>query len=313
MANRRLFGAVMLVAVWVSAGMAQAEGFGGTYALTKEEKLHILTLELDASGAVQGQMVGPGPLLYLLGEQEGAGISGMAGTEYGEMFGFAAQLDEGGGEIHVKIFPLDEWGAPDFEAARSHVFTRQSEEEMPSSESTPSEPSSVDAGERTVRINRETLSTARVQELEAKYGTRIPDGRYWYDASCGGWGVEDGPTAGFILPGLDLPGPMPPDISGGGTGIFINGREIHVQDQKALQQIFGMTIPGRYWLDAQGNLGPEGGMAIANLRLAAQAAAGKQYGTTTGMGGTVGMDGEGGAMFSGRTATGKSVFWYSGQ
>ncbi len=78
MANRRLFGAVMLVAVWVSAGMAQAEGFGGTYALTKEGKLHVLTLELDASGAVQGQMVGPGPLLYLLGEQEGAGISGMA-------------------------------------------------------------------------------------------------------------------------------------------------------------------------------------------------------------------------------------------
>jgi hypothetical protein len=86
-----------------------------------------------------------------------------------------------------------------------------------------------------------------------------------------------------------------------------------VQDQQALQQIFGMKIPGRYWLDAQGNLGPEGGMAIANLRLAAQAAAGKQYGTTTGMGGTVGMDGEGGAMFSARTATGKSIFWYSGQ
>jgi hypothetical protein len=147
--------------------------------------------------------------------------------------------------------------------------------------------------------------------MEIQYKTLLMDGRYWYDEKCGAWGVEGGPTLGFIFPGLDLPGPMPADISGGGTGIFINGREIHVQDQMALQQIFGVAIPGRYWLDAQGNLGVEGGMAIANLAAAMQAAAGQQYGSAYGAGGTVGKDSEG-FMFSGRTL-GKSVFWYSGQ
>ena len=107
---------------------------------------------------------------------------------------------------------------------------------------------------------------------------------------------------------------MPADISGRGTGIFFNGREIHVQDQMALQQVFGLTIPGRYWLDAQGNLGVEGNTSpIANLAVAVQAAQGSQYGSTTGVGGTAASDGQGGSMFSGRTPSGKSVFWYSGQ
>ncbi|MDX1390516.1 MAG: hypothetical protein R3344_15110, partial [Acidobacteriota bacterium] len=95
--------------------------------------------------------------------------------------------------------------------------------------------------------------------------------------------------------------------------IFINGREIHVQDQAALQQIFGVTYTGRYWLDAQGNLGIEGGGIIANLHAAMQATAGRQYGSVTGAGGTAAVDGQGGAMFSARTLDGKSIFWYSGQ
>jgi hypothetical protein len=164
------------------------------------------------------------------------------------------------------------------------------------------------AVERDVRINRLKLSSERVAQLEMQYQTRIIDGSYWYDATCGAWGVEGGPTLGFILPGLDLPGPMPADISGGGTGIFINGREIHLQDQAALHQIFGVTIPGRYWLDAYGNLGIEGGGIIANLRIAADRA----YGSATGAGGTAAQDGEGGSMFFAPKLGGKSVFWYSG-
>ena len=64
---------------------------------------------------------------------------------------------------------------------------------------------------------------------------------------------------------------MPADISGGGTGIFINGREIHPLDQLALMQLFGVTYQGNFWMDAQGNLGYVGGPPIANIFQAAQA------------------------------------------
>jgi hypothetical protein len=152
------------------------------------------------------------------------------------------------------------------------------------------------------------------------YQTRIGKGRYWYDKRCGAWGVENGPTVGFIMAGLDLPGPMPADISGGGTGIFINGREIHPMDQQGLQQLFGITYRGRYWLDAQGNLGVEGGPALVNIVAAIQDAQRRQaggstthgYGSTGGARGTLARNGQGGHMYSGRTASGKSVFWYPG-
>jgi hypothetical protein len=171
--------------------------------------------------------------------------------------------------------------------------------------------------DREVYINRVKLDVAFVEMMEARYQTPIQDGRYWYDAVCGAWGVEGGPTAGIIMAGLNLPGPMPADISGGGTGIFINGREVHVLDKKGLEQIFGTTIPGRYWLDADGNLGPEGGPAIINLAAAIQAAIAAQPGgegsTTHGYDQTSGARGTvAGGMYSGRTATGKSVFWYPG-
>lgn len=167
-----------------------------------------------------------------------------------------------------------------------------------------------DSGERNVFINRVKLDSAIVIAAEAQYGTTIEDGRYWYDAVCGAWGVEGGPTAGFLLAGLDLPGPMPADISGRDTGIFINGREVHPLDRDGLQQIFGQTIPGRYWLDAMGNLGAEGGPAIANLAVAIQRA---QESVTHGYGNASGARGTlAGGMYSGRTASGKSVFWYPG-
>jgi hypothetical protein len=246
----------------------------------------------------------------LQGSPEDPGISGTA-TAGGETYGFVAQLEQD--YLYLKLFPFDYAGNPLYDYAQTLVFARQSADQAAAPATVQAwEPG--EARERDVYINRVKLPSERVQRMEREYGTLIMDGRYWYDAACGAWGVEGGPTLGFILPGLELPGPMPADISGGGTGIFINGREIHVQDQMALQQIFGVTYPGRYWLDAQGNLGLEGGMAIVNLGAAIQAAAGRQYGSATGAGGTVASDGQGGFMFSGKTLDGsKSAFWYSGQ
>ena len=170
--------------------------------------------------------------------------------------------------------------------------------------------------ERNVYINAVKLEEEKLKALEEAYGTTIENGRYWYDRLCGAWGVEDGPTAGFIMAGLDLPGPMPADISGGGTGIFINGREIHPLDKQGLQQLFGVTYTGHYWLDAQGNLGVEGGPVLVNIVYAILAAQRALQGgsVTHGYGSGGGARGtlSGSGMYSGRSASGKSIFWYPG-
>jgi hypothetical protein len=303
-------GAFVLLGLLTAASMAQAQEFTGTYVINGDVGAIILSLEQDEAGAVQGQMTGAGMVVRLQGGREGPGISGVATTAEGETYGFVAQLGEQDGYLYLKLFPFDYAGDPLYDYAETLIFAPQAAGEAGVAEAAPLYWAPGEATERNVYINRVKLASERVQGLEREYQTLIMDGRYWYDARCGAWGVEGGPTLGFILPNLDLPRPMPADISGGGTGIFINGRQIHVQDQMALQQIFGVTIPGRYWLDAQGNLGIEGGMVIANLAAAMQAAAGRGYGSATGAGGTVGSDSQG-FMFSGRTL-GKSVFWYSG-
>ncbi len=114
------------------------------------------------------------------------------------------------------------------------------------------------------------LSEPQLRMLEQAYRTRIPDGRYWYDKLCGAWGLEGGPCCGIIQAGMGLGGPLRSDASGGNTGIFINGRQLQALEVLALQQIT-IVLPGRYWLDAFGNAGFEGGPALVNLwSLAAQ-------------------------------------------
>jgi len=304
-------GAIVLLGLLITASMAQAQEYTGTYVISGQAGVVSLTLEQDESGAVQGQMTGAGMVVQLQGGREDPGISGLATSADGATYGFVAQLGEQDGSLYLKLFPFDYAGNPLYDYAETLVFAPQAAGEAGAAQAAPQYWAPGAATERNVYINRVKLPSERIQAFERQYQTLIMDGRYWYDARCGAWGVEGGPTLGFILPNLDLPGPMPADISGGGTAIFINGREIHVQDQMALHQVFGVTIPGRYWLDAQGNLGIEGGMVIANLAAAMQAAAGRGYGSAGGAGGTVGSDSQG-FMFSARTLDRKSVFWYSG-
>ena len=310
MSVRGFCGRIVVLALLGTPSAVQAQEYTGTYVISGQGETITLTLQQDVSGSVSGRLAGNGIVADLRGAREDPGISGTA-TAGGETYGFVAQLESD--YLYLKLFPFDYAGNPLYDNAQTLVFSRGSAGQSGAGVAAEIwEPGA--ATERHVSINRVKLPSERVQQMERQYGTLIMDGRYWYDAVCGAWGVEGGPTLGFIFPGLDLPGPMPADISGGGTGIFINGREIHVQDQMALQQIFGVTYPGRYWLDAQGNLGVEGGMAIVNLGAAIQAAAGRQYGSASGAGGTVASDGQGGFMFSGKTLDGsKSAFWYSGQ
>jgi hypothetical protein len=92
-------------------------------------------------------------------------------------------------------------------------------------------------------------------------------------------------------PELELGGELAADASTGGTGIFFNGRELHLTEAAYLQQLFGYVIPGRYWLSPMGVGGFEGGPALFNLVAAAQQQGGGGY-TRRGPFGSMGSDGE---------------------
>ncbi len=114
-----------------------------------------------------------------------------------------------------------------------------------------------------------------VAQLEKLYGAAAPAGDYWYDGRSGAAGRWGGPTFGFLPPGLALGGALPANASGGGngtlSGVFINGRELHPIDVQVLVSIYGKALPGRWWVDGQGNAGPEGGpMQVNMIQLAQQ-------------------------------------------
>lgn len=130
------------------------------------------------------------------------------------------------------------------------------------------------AAEGELSINGAKLSESersRILEL----GLRIDPGHYWYDRVNGGWGYMGGPTMGFIAAGLPVADPLPENASNGETHVFVNGRNLPVRDWMLLSQLAGQQIaPGRYWLDANGYAGLEGGPALINFVAAAQQAAG---------------------------------------
>lgn len=141
-----------------------------------------------------------------------------------------------------------------------------------------------------VRINRVELGTDIVQLL-GQNGIGVAPGDYWYDAFSGLYGMMGGPGLGFTMPGMQIGGPLPPDASGRGTNVFVNGRELHPQDIAALAAL-GPIMPGRYFLRFDGWYGVEGGMPMGNLiYLAQQAAGGPGYNRTT-YSGHLGSDGQ---------------------
>lgn len=141
-----------------------------------------------------------------------------------------------------------------------------------------------------VRINRVELGADVVTAL-TQYNIRIAPGDYWYDAFSGLFGMMGGPGLGFTMPGMQIGGPLPPDASGGGSGVFVNGRELHPQDVAALAAL-GPVYPGRYFLRYDGWYGLEDGTVLGNLIvLAQQATGGPGYNRTT-YGGHLGSDGQ---------------------
>ena len=125
------------------------------------------------------------------------------------------------------------------------------------------------AQHRVVVVNRVRLTEEQVKAFEQRWSIQVRDGTYWYDRVSGAWGMDGGPTAGWIMPGLELGGALPADASHGNSGVFINGRELHQLDVAALMRITPV-YPGRWWVDAQGTFGAEGGAPIGNLWLLAR-------------------------------------------
>ena len=119
-----------------------------------------------------------------------------------------------------------------------------------------------------VVVNGVELNSEQGAAIIQFYGA-IPAGHYWYDSVSGLWGLEGGPGTGQIMPNLPIGGPLRENASGGGTGVFVNGREIHVQEYIQLLQLYGSVVPGRYWMNAQFIGGYEGGPAIFDLGAAA--------------------------------------------
>ena len=67
-----------------------------------------------------------------------------------------------------------------------------------------------------------------------------------------------------------LGGPLKANASNGNTRVFINGRQLHVLDVVALQQITP-RVSGRYWVDCSGKHRSGGGRrlnlwSLANAR-----------------------------------------------
>ena len=146
-------------------------------------------------------------------------------------------------------------------ASPSEFTAPQGQNPQPQVQSQP-----LDSG---VSINAQAFSIEDVAWLEATYGLYVEAGDYWYDPVSGAWGYWGGPTSGFLQPFMELDY-APLNASGGGTGVVLNGRELHPIDLAGLQQLLGYIYPGYYWLDANGYFGYEGGQALGNLIYVAQ-------------------------------------------
>jgi hypothetical protein len=201
--------------------------------------------------------------------------------------------------LTIMLFVVSVVAALAIGAAAALWFTRSTEPVTPAQVA--ADPSAAPVGraagesvviKKDVFINQVAATRAQLDELLQTYGAEPPPGRYWYDPISGLYGLWGHEAAGYIRPGHKFP-PVPAEASNGSTGVFINGRQLNMNEAAYLQRIFGVVYQGRWWLDGQtGNLGAEGNpMPIANLVVAIQqaqrsAGGGKEYNYRDNLSGT---------------------------
>ncbi|XP_057511831.1 protein ENHANCED DISEASE RESISTANCE 4-like isoform X1 [Actinidia eriantha] len=92
----------------------------------------------------------------------------------------------------------------------------------------------IEQSSTNVTINGHPISDRTLRKAEKMAGPVHP-GHYWYDFRAGFWGVMGGPCLGIIPPFIEeFNHPMPENCAGGNTGIFVNGRELHLKDLNLL-------------------------------------------------------------------------------
>lgn len=115
-----------------------------------------------------------------------------------------------------------------------------------------------------VIVNHVRLTPGQLVVLSRMAGQPPRSGRYWYDGRSGAWGIEGGPALGQLPPNLGFGGPLRADASKGKSGVYINGRQLTRGEVAQLSRL-GTVFKRRYWLDANGTFGFEGGPALGNL------------------------------------------------
>lgn len=134
-----------------------------------------------------------------------------------------------------------------------------------------------------VIINSNKLTPAQINEIHRTYGIAPIPGNYWYDPRSGMYGHQGGPVIGVMYPGHSF-GILLVDASQGSSGVYINNRELQTREATQLAHIFGyyQAIPGRYWMNPNGDLGVEGfPYAIGNVYMAIAIAQRNQVGSNT--------------------------------
>ncbi|XP_027115386.1 uncharacterized protein [Coffea arabica] len=92
----------------------------------------------------------------------------------------------------------------------------------------------ADTEKANVTVNGYLISERLIKKAEKQAGP-IQPGYYWYDFRAGFWGVIGGPCLGIIPPFIEeFNHPMPETCTGGSTGVFVNGRELHQKDLNLL-------------------------------------------------------------------------------
>jgi hypothetical protein len=143
-----------------------------------------------------------------------------------------------------------------------------------------------------VAINGVVIDAALLSRLEKQYKTMVPKGAYWYDRRSGAWGFAGGPCQGFTVAGINIGGTLRRDASRGRTGVILNGREMHYQELAYLASLGVYPKRGvRYWMNADGRCGEEGGLALGNLFALARSQGGGGAYNRRAAGGDIGSDG----------------------
>ena len=240
---------------------AFSQDFAGSFTCQTETGLVMLTLKSKANGEYAGTLEATGLSLSVLGKVKQKVLEGRVGGE-SESFGFRAQWRDK--QLSFEMYDVDDEGNPVSESKESLTFQRTS-----SSGGASVKPTEQSRGG--VVVNGVSLSEAQVAEIEKTYGVRPKEGKYWYDAKSGLYGVVGFPAYGYMQPNHRF-GSMKSNVSKGTTGVFINGRELPPMEYTVWSYIVGSWIqPGRYWLDHEGNAGYEGNPApVINLFVAAK-------------------------------------------